>query len=181
MRLFRIFSISWLALLLLASFLVHIGIFQVVENVDANKIFETPSMGHWLGTDSLGRDLLLRILLGSGTSLFVACFSILISTIIAFLYGASSGWLGHRFDRLMMIALDVWMSLPSGVLATIVALLFISSGDSVILVGIVIGLTHWGRLARLVRSEVLDLKRRQFVTAALSKSPKYICFHMFPR
>jgi oligopeptide transport system permease protein len=149
----------------LGSILIHLGSLNISELVDAKNIFSLPGGAHWLGTDSMGRDLFFRILKGSGTSLLVAASSILISTILALVYGSVSGWFGGRVDWVLMVILDVWMSLPSSVLAIVIAMLLVRERDSLILVSVVIGLTHWGRLARIVRSEVEALRNREFVVA----------------
>lgn len=166
MAFFRSLSLIWLIFLILASGLVHFGILGSADLVDANNFFASPSGLHLFGTDSLGRDLFLRVLQGTWISLIVAICSVIISALLAVAYGFMAGWLGRQYDWAMMIILDVWMSLPSGVLATIVALLFLRESSSLILVSFVIGLTHWGRLARIVRSEVKSLKERDFVAVA---------------
>lgn len=179
----KFLSTVWLGGLVLGSLMLAIGAIGSPDEVDVNSIFAPPSREHWLGTDSLGRDFFLRLLQGSGVSLTIAFLSILISTSVALIYGGIAGWLGRKYDWFMMIILDVWMSLPSGVLAAIVAMLLIQLSDSLFIVSLVIGLTHWGRLARLVRGEVMTLRNRPFVLAAktLGASGKQILLeHIFP-
>jgi oligopeptide transport system permease protein len=139
-----------------------------MNGLDANRIFLGPSLSHWLGTDSLGRDFLMRVLRGSGISLLIAIQSIGVILILALLYGGVSGWVGRRLDRLMMILLDIWMSLPSSALAAVVALIFSHRTGSAWMVSLVIGATHWGRLARLIRGEVLSVKEKNYIKASES-------------
>lgn len=157
----------WLGGLLLGSLLVRCNFFQDYAQVDVNQVFLEPSLFHWFGTDSLGRDLFFRLLQGSGTSLIIAMLSVLMSLGLAVLYGGASGWLGKHFDWILMTFLDIWLSLPSVVLAVLVSLLVASWSDSLFVVSFVIGSTHWGRLARLIRGEVLRLRERNFIGAAV--------------
>ena len=122
-----------------------------------------PSMEHWLGTDSLGRDLLARILCGAQISVGVAFFAVLLSLLVGVLVGAVSGYLGGWVDRCLMALADTLLCFPSFFLIlAVIAVLGPGLGPIVV----IIGLTGWMGTARLVRAEVLTLKERDFVTAA---------------
>ena len=136
--------------------------------VKVEHIFLRPSVTHWLGTDSMGRDFLLRILQGAGSSLIISTSAISISLIFALFYGGIAAWFGKKVDVILMSLLDVWMSLPSAVLAALVGLLLSQWNQSLFVVSLMIGSTHWGRLARLIRGEVLRLREKNFIKASES-------------
>jgi oligopeptide transport system permease protein len=122
-----------------------------------------PSIKHLLGTDTLGRDLLARVLYGSRISLMVGFVSTLISLVIGIAYGATAGYFGGRFDEVLMRAVDVLYSLPDILLIVILMALF---ERSLLLLFVALGATSWLTMARIVRGQVLSLKHEQFVEAA---------------
>jgi oligopeptide transport system permease protein len=122
-----------------------------------------PSVEHLLGTDTLGRDLLARVLYGSRISLMVGLVSTLISLAIGVAYGAIAGYLGGRLDEVLMRAVDVLYSLPDILLIVILMALF---ERSLLLLFVALGATSWLTMARIVRGQVLSLKHEQFVEAA---------------
>ena len=122
-----------------------------------------PSVKHLLGTDTLGRDLLARVLYGSRISLMVGLVSTLISLVIGVAYGAMAGYFGGRVDEVMMRAVDVLYSLPDILLIVILMALF---ERSLLLLFVALGATSWLTMARIVRGQVLSLKHEQFVEAA---------------
>jgi oligopeptide transport system permease protein len=158
----------WLGFLVIASILVRVDAFEFLNGVNVEQVFAPPSEHHWLGTDAMGRDLLVRTLRGSGVSLMIVFNAVLFSLFMALLYGGVAGASGQRIDLALMIGLDIWMSLPASVLAALVGLLLANQTDSIFVVGFVIGATHWGRLARLVRGEVIRLREKNFIKAAES-------------
>lgn len=173
----------WLLLLILGSALVRLDWVSDSASVNVESIFAPSSFQHWLGTDSLGRDFLIRILQGSGVSLMIAFQAIIISIFFAILYGGFSGWSGRRIDLILMMGLDVWLSLPSAVLAAIIGLLLSQLSDSLFVVSFVIGSTHWGRLARLIRGEVIRIREKNFIKASESlgaSSLQILRFHIVP-
>jgi oligopeptide transport system permease protein len=122
-----------------------------------------PTLQHPLGTDTLGRDLLARVLYGSRISLMVGIVSTLISLLIGVAYGSIAGFLGGRVDEAMMRAVDVFYSLPDILLVVILMALF---ERSLLLLFVALGATSWLTMARIVRGQVLSLKNEQFVEAA---------------
>lgn len=156
------------------------------DDIDRRHILESPSLKHPLGTDDLGRDVLSRMILGSRISLSVGFVAVGIATLIGIFLGAISGYYGGWVDRIIMRFIDIMLTIPTfflilAVIAFIDPNIWSSSAipgwirDSlrVILIDpnimnimIVIGLTSWMGVARLVRAEVLSLKEREFVLAA---------------
>ena len=122
-----------------------------------------PTATHLLGTDTLGRDLLARVLYGSRISLMVGLVSTLISLLIGVAYGAIAGYFGGRADEIMMRAVDVLYSLPDIIFIVILMALF---DRSLLLLFVALGATSWLTMARIVRGQVLSLKNEQFIEAA---------------
>ena len=119
----------------------------------------------WLGTDQKGRDLLVRILFGARVSLAIALLATLISVLIGVSYGALSGWLGGRWDGVMMRIVDVLYGLP---FLFLVILLLVVAGRSTVNLFVALGAVSWLSMARIVRGQVLSLRRRPFVEAAVA-------------
>ncbi len=122
-----------------------------------------PSAKHWLGTDPLGRDLLARLLYGGKISLLVGLCATLVSLTIGVLYGAISGFVGGKLDMVLMRAVDILYALP---FVIFVILLMVFFGQNIILLFVAIGAVSWLTMARIVRGQVMSLKRREFVEAA---------------
>jgi len=133
------------------------------NDIDRKHILEPPGLHHLLGTDDLGRDVLSRMIWGARISLAVGFVAIGIATIIGMILGAISGYYGGWFDRVIMRFIDIMLSIPTFFLILAV-IAFI--GPSIWNIMIVIGLTAWMSVARLVRAEFLSLKEREFVLAA---------------
>jgi peptide/nickel transport system permease protein len=159
----------WGGAVVLLLFLVA-ALAQVISpydpsSVDTGIILHPPGMKHWLGTDELGRDVLSRMIYGARISLMVGFVSIGIATIIGVVIGAISGYYGGWIDEVMMRFVDLMLTFP--VFFLILAVIAILE-PSITNVMIVIGLTGWMGVARLVRAEFLSIKQRDFVFAARS-------------
>jgi peptide/nickel transport system permease protein len=140
----------------------------IVSPYDPNKtnlllIFEAPSPQHPMGTDSLGRDLLTRILFGGRVSLAVGVLAALLALTLGTLVGAVAGFYGGLTDGVLMRLVDVLLSIPRLFLIVLLAVLF---GGSVLTIIVVLGGLSWMRTSRIVRATVLSLKGREFVEAA---------------
>jgi peptide/nickel transport system permease protein len=147
-------------------------------NVDAMLL--TPSAGHWLGTDALGRDVLSRILFGARVSLWVGFVAVGISSAIGLVLGLVAGYFGRLTDEIIMRGVDVMLCFPSFFLILAV-IAFLE--PSLVTIMAVIGLTSWMGVARLVRAETLSLRGRDFVLAAkvAGAGPVRIIFrHILP-
>jgi peptide/nickel transport system permease protein len=127
---------------------------------DIKRILEPPSTRHWLGTDQIGRDVLSRMLYGARVSLAVGFVSVGIATAIGLALGASAGYHGGSVDGAVMRLVDLMLVFPRFFLLLAV-LAFLK--PSIWTIMVVIGLTGWMGVARLVRAEFLALKEREFV------------------
>jgi oligopeptide transport system permease protein len=117
-----------------------------------------PSWQHWMGTDVLGRDLFVRVLYGGRISLMVGLCATAVSLVIGVLYGASSGFLGGKTDAVMMRIVDIMYALPFTIF---VILLMVFFGKKLVLIFLAIGAVEWLTMARIVRGQVLTLKRQE--------------------
>ncbi len=133
------------------------------DSIDSRHILDSPGISHPFGTDDLGRDVLSRMIYGSRISLAVGFVAVGISTLIGMVLGAISGYYGGWLDRIVMRFIDIMLSIPTFFLILAV-IAFI--GPSIWNIMIIIGLTSWMGVARLVRAEFLSLKEREFVLAA---------------
>ncbi len=139
-----------------------------------------PSAAHWFGTDDLGRDQLSRLLYGGRVSLSVGLAATLVSVLIGVLFGMISGYIGGRLDALAMRFVDILYALPFTIF---VILLMVIYGRNIYLLFIAIGAVEWLDMARIVRGQVLALKKQEFVEAARAlglRKRRIILRHMIP-
>lgn len=143
------------------------------------------SWNHPMGTDTVGRDLLARVLQGGQISLMVGLISTLVSLIIGVSYGAIAGYLGGRIDNLMMRFVDVLYSLPYIILVIVLLAMFRSNSavGQLILLFAALGSVSWLTMARIVRGQIISLKNQEFVLAAKAtgvSTPRIIFRHLVP-
>jgi len=122
-----------------------------------------PSFSHPFGTDELGRDVLSRLLAGGRVSLAVAVSVVLLAGGLGIIIGSISGYWGGRLDSVLMRTVDVMNCIPTYFL---ILSLVVTLGPSLFNVVLILGLTSWTGMARLVRAEILSLRERDFVLAA---------------
>ena len=119
--------------------------------------------GHWFGTDSVGRDILVRTLEGGRVSLLIGLVATIVSIAIGISYGAIAGYFGGVTDRIMMRVVDIIYALP---FMFFVILLMVVFGRHILLIFVAIGAVNWLDMARIVRGQTLSLKNTEFVEAA---------------
>lgn len=132
--------------------------------MNTDEISLAPSLGHLFGTDTLGRDIFSIIWHGGRISLAIGLLATVLSTIIAVVYGCVSGLAGGRTDDLLMRFTEILMSIPQILLVIFIQAIW--GEPSIVSIGIVIGLTSWMAIAKMVRSEVRQMRNAEYVLAA---------------
>ena len=125
----------------------------------------SPSAEHWLGTDIFGRDMLTRIMYGGRISLTVGFIATAVALVIGVLWGAVAGFVGGRVDAVMMRIVDIMYALPFMIF---IVLLMVVFGRNILLLFLAIGAVEWLTMARIVRGQVMALRKQEFVEAAHS-------------
>lgn len=123
-----------------------------------------PSAQHWLGTDIHGRDLMTRLMYGGRISLMVGFAATAVSLVIGVLWGTIAGYVGGLTDTIMMRIVDILYALPFMIF---IILLMVVFGRSLLLLFLAIGLIEWLTMARIVRTQVLSVRKQEFVSAAI--------------
>ena len=139
-----------------------------------------PSSEHWLGTDTLGRDLLTRMMYGSRVSLMVGFLATIVALTIGVTWGTVAGFAGGKTDTIMMRIVDVLYGIP---FIIFVILLMVIFGRNLVLLFMAIGAVEWLTMARIVRSQVMSLSKQEFILAAEAmgvSKPSIIYKHLIP-
>ncbi len=125
-----------------------------------------PSWSHWLGTDTLGRDMLVRTMIGGRIALLVGLVATVVALIIGVTWGAVSAYVGGKTDEVMMRIVDVLYAFPTVVFVIVIMALF--DTRNIIVLFALLGAISWLNMARIVRGQVMSLRSREFVEAARS-------------
>lgn len=160
-----VFSFFFLVLIHLAALLAPVLTPYEPHKIAPANALEAPNRQHLLGTDQVGRDVLTRLLYGGRVSLVVGVAAVAISIIVGILVGAIGGFFGGWADSIAMRFTDAMLSVPTFFLLLLILTIF---GGSTVTVTLVIGLTSWMTIARVVRGEILRYGDAEFVLAARS-------------
>ncbi|WP_156168210.1 MULTISPECIES: oligopeptide ABC transporter permease OppC [Grimontia] len=136
------------------------------DDTDWYAMHAAPSFGeegHIFGTDALGRDIYVRTLVGGQISLMVGLMGALVAVVIGTIYGATSGYIGGRTDRVMMRILEILNAIPFMFLVIVLVTFF---GRNIFLIFVAIGAIAWLDMARIVRGQTLSLRNKEFIEAA---------------
>ncbi|KAB2336694.1 ABC transporter permease [Cytobacillus depressus] len=177
--------ITVLSLIIVAVFSPFIAPYDPIK-IDTSKILLPPfwleggEISHILGTDNLGRDILSRLIYGSRISLVVGVLSVIVAGAIGVFFGLIAGYYGGMVDNIIMRLVDAFLSVPT-ILFCIVFLTVLEPGLPTLI--LVIGVTSWVLYARMIRSETLSLREREYVKAARTmgvSNMKIISRHILP-
>lgn len=177
---FAILGISFLMVEVLVFFLVPLVSPYSYEFQDLEMTSIAPSLQHWFGTDSLGRDLLARVLYGGRVSFSVGLLASLVSALVGVVYGSLSGFFGGRVDNVLMRVIDILYAVP---FIFLVIILMVYFGRNFILLFVALGLTQWLTMARIVRGQVLSLRQKEFIEAARGlgiRKTQIVLRHLIP-
>lgn len=139
-----------------------------------------PNIKFWFGTDTLGRDIFVRVLYGARISLAVGFVATFINLTVGVIYGGIAGYMGGRVDNIMMRIVDVFYSIP---LMLYVILLMVILEPGLKTIFIALGLVYWVEMARIVRGQVLALKEQEFILAAQAlgaNTTRILLRHLIP-
>lgn len=156
-----------------AGFLTFVGIVLVsligpiltpAQSADASRRLQSPSSGNWLGTDNMGKDVLVDVINGGRSVLLVGFLAAVISTVIAVFFGALAAYVGGRIDAVIVTASDMVLTIPSIILLAVIASFYSIGSDWGL--ALLIGGLGWPGLLRAVRAQALSLREREYIEAA---------------
>jgi ABC-type dipeptide/oligopeptide/nickel transport system permease subunit len=172
----RIAMVSLVVIVLILLVAIFAPVFALITGHDPNTQYRdigltpdglprAPNSTFWLGTDDLGRDILVRIAYGARISLLVGVAATALTVVVGVVVGLAAGYLGGAVDTILARVIDVVLSVPF----LLVAIALVSvTGPSLTITVLVIGFFSWASVARIVRGQVLSLREREFVEAARS-------------
>ncbi|MEK4304451.1 MULTISPECIES: oligopeptide ABC transporter permease [Oceanobacillus] len=168
----RKMAIAGLLILLLVFLFSFVGPFfspYMTAGTNSQAIHQAPNLSHWLGTDHLGRDVLTRLMLAGRISLTVGIGAMFLAVTIGGILGILAGYYGGIIDQIVMRLADILMTLPGLPLLFIMAAIMsewqVPAEQRLYIVMIMLSLVNWPSLARLIRSQVLSLREREFMVA----------------
>ncbi|MBK2093120.1 ABC transporter permease [Francisella philomiragia] len=159
-----VFSLFVIVAILVACFIVPwFYPDNYFSHIDLYSTTQAPSFEHFFGTDAIGRDVFVRVLVGGQISFEVAIVATIVSVVIGTLWGAFAGFIGGKIDGFMMRIVDALYALPFLFFAILLVTLF---GRNFILIFVAIGVVSWLDVARVVRGQTIALRHKEFVEAA---------------
>ena len=156
-------SLVFLVLMVLLAIFVPIFSPYRYDEINLAQINSLPCAAHLLGTDKFGRDILVRIMYGARISLTVGVAAAVLNLVIGVTYGVICGYIGGKTDLILMRIVDIIYSVPTLLYVILAMLIF---GSNIFSVLIAIGLSSWVGMARLVRTQIMSLKEREYAQAA---------------
>lgn len=178
---FPYISIYFLVLIIIVSFLAPFFINEPSDYMDLSRTYIKPNLEYIFGTDGMGRNVFLKCIYGGRISILVGIVCMFLSSIIGIVYGCVSGYYGKIVDKIMMRILDFFLIIPSIVIVSFIQAFLKNKGVFEII--LVISLTSWMKIARVVREEVKKLKKSEFVIVSKSLGANFIHIfkkHLFP-
>jgi oligopeptide transport system permease protein len=155
------------------------GLDATTQDIDYGA--QGPSGEHWFGTDPLGRDMLVRTMMGGRLALVVAFTATAVALLVGVTWGSTAGFVGGRTDEAMMRVVDVLYGFP--VVVFVIVLMSVLQTRSLVVLFALIGAINWMTMARIVRGQVMTLRHREFVEAAraLGAGPgRIVTRHLIP-
>ena len=174
------FGLTAIALLILGAVFAPVLTPCDFDHLDLTNMSSSPTSEHLLGTDSLGRDLLTRVLYGGRISLTIGVLAMLVAIVVGTTLGSLAGYFGGKLDDFISGLIDLMLSLPTLFVLILLSTLFSYNLMTIILI---IGLVRWMTTARLVRGTILSVKNSEFVLAAQvcgAGSLRIIFYHLLP-
>lgn len=178
----KVAMVGFILILLILIFAIIVPFISpyTYSEQDLSNVNASPNKDHWFGTDSLGRDIWVRVWVGARVSLAVGIFGSILPSFIGIVIGGISGYFGGKVDMIIMRLIDIIICIPS-MIYTILIMLYIGSGPVPLIIAFAI--TGWMGTARNVRGMILQLKEREFILAskALGASSWTLIFdHLVP-
>lgn len=173
-------AITWIAVVVIAVVGLPLVSEWAFDEIDWTAINQPPSTEHWLGTDSVGRDLLIRVVYGARVSLTIAVLATVISFCIGIPWGAVAGLNRGRIDQILMRIVDGLYAIP---LILIVILLVMLLGRNIYFLFIGLGLVSWLDVARITRGQALIVSKEAYIEASRAmgaKSWSVVWHHVIP-
>ena len=172
--------IIFLMMIFMAAYVSIFGDYEKAITMDMPNKLQTPSAAHLFGTDQFGRDILMRMMFGARISLSVGLLTMVLSLVVGSLIGAAAGYYGGKVDNLLMRIMDVFLAIPSTLLAiSIVAAL----GQGMFNLLLATAVSQIPAFARVVRSAILTVKGQDYIEAARAygtRGGRIILRHILP-
>lgn len=153
----------WVFILILAVCLIG-PFFTPEQYTNVSNRLAGPSWSHWLGTDNMGKDVLIDVIDGGRAVILVGFLAALISTAIAVFFGSLAAYVGGRLDAVIVTATDIALTIPSIILLAVIAAFYSIGSDWGL--AVLIGVLGWPGLLRTVRAQAFSIKEREYVEAA---------------
>jgi peptide/nickel transport system permease protein len=173
-----VLAIAWLGLVVTGSLAAHFAADPLA--VDLSARFASPSSSHWLGTDELGRDTFARLLVSVQRTALICCGATVLALALGLVLGAVAAWFGGGVDKAVLLLINLFWSVPVAVFAILIVA--VTDSRALALVCVIAGV-NWVVSARVFRTNIIQVRRSEFVRFARSlgfSSPMIIGMHVTP-